>query len=143
MSVRRAPHNAAVRPHQLILAERDQRSQTGTPPKRGPHPIEHARDDACAAPQHGAGTMSNSTNGARPGQLHWARRPASLPQRAEAAAGRSLPSGRTEGRPHDQLAWLATWLDVDAVSESDAVERSRTTTRLARARQRGQYCTAR
>jgi hypothetical protein len=70
-------------------------------------------------------------------------RPASLPGTGKTAAGRSLPSERTEGCPHDQLAWLATCLDVDAVSEADVVERSRTTARLARARQRGQYSTAR
>jgi hypothetical protein len=139
-----APHDAVVPPHQLTLAERDQRLPEGhARPRRGPHPVDHVLAMMRPPPRPRRGDDFELDQRRAPWPTSLGERPASLPQRAEAAAGRSLPSERTEGRPHDQLALLATWLDVDALSEADAEERSRTTARLEHARQRGQYCTAR
>ena len=94
---------------------------------------------------HGVRTMSNSSHAWRGGVLG-GRAPGNLPRTwRETVAGHPLPSERTEGRPKDQLAWFAMWLDVaaDAVSAADAPERSRTTARFARARHREQYSTVR
>jgi hypothetical protein len=64
----------------------------------------------------------------------WASARQARPESGEDAAGRSLPSGRTERRPQDQLTWLATRRGDCAVvgSQADVPECVSGIARLAR-----------
>ena len=146
LPIRHPPHGGVVSSYQLTLAERDQPLLAGSCwPNRGGQPVEHYPAVMHAQPQHCRGDdVELAGRRARPRPCRASARQA-CPGPGGDAAGLSLPSERTEGRPQDQLTRLATRRDgsADAVSQADVPERVRGAARLARARQRGQYSTVR
>jgi hypothetical protein len=118
------------------------RSGTRVPTGSCPGPTQPSRSGISLSKQGHASPRRGGQPGRAPSRRDacWASARQARPESGGDAAGRSLPSERTEGRPQHQLTWPATRRDgcADALSQADVPERMSGIARLARAIQRGQ-----